>query len=247
MICTACGKEYPDFSEYCPFCGKDRPGSACVPSASVSFGRWDPSVHQSDKQKRKIKDAQKSTCTPSAVDEENQKAVFLGSKGGEYSTTLKSCSCPGYKQKNPEALPCKHIYRLAMELKLIDIEPEYGINKNVFKEDAPTLVMSWDACVCMHGFLSSRQNGSDEIIPLRRSEYNDIIEEVCRTGFCCKVHPDSDDDVCELVVSDAFKPYIVAFSRKVAGYIKDYTDFNVFDPRLDPNHPDPLSFRFKSK
>ena len=43
---------------------------------------------------------------------------FSSSLGGDYKTTLTNCTCGDFSERNK---PCKHIYRLAYELKIIEI------------------------------------------------------------------------------------------------------------------------------
>lgn len=56
--------------------------------------------------------ARKAECTPVAIDRTEETADFRG-KSGEYQTTMFSCTCKSYCIKDA---PCKHMYRLAMEL-----------------------------------------------------------------------------------------------------------------------------------
>ena len=92
------------------------------------FSVWDESIHNSPDQVKRIASATKSETSPSCVDREQQTAVFPGSSTTSYTTTLSSCSCMDFSRRH---LPCKHIYRLAMELGLIDVPFKVGANKNV--------------------------------------------------------------------------------------------------------------------
>lgn len=52
-------------------------------------------------------------CKIIKLDRENKKALFKGSGKDPYETTLDTCTCRDFVVRN---LPCKHIYRLRMEL-----------------------------------------------------------------------------------------------------------------------------------
>lgn len=56
-----------------------------------------------------------------SFDSDNQCAEFEGSDGSIYNTSLDGCSCIDYSFHN---LPCKHMYKLAIECGLIDVTSE---------------------------------------------------------------------------------------------------------------------------
>ena len=91
-----------------------------------AFGPWDEKTHLGDKQEKTIKRAQLSETTPQSVDRAAQTAVFFGSGKNPYQTSLSSCTCSDFTHRK---LPCKHIYRLAMELGIIDLPYETGRSK----------------------------------------------------------------------------------------------------------------------
>lgn len=73
-------------------------------------------VHDTADAQKRIVSASKAANTPLIINEADLYGRFSGSSG-EYKTTLSSCTCIDFSKRK---LPCKHIYRLAMELKLID-------------------------------------------------------------------------------------------------------------------------------
>lgn len=90
---------------------------------------WDDKIHAEDKQKSKQKKAVSSECKPIKLDRENCSAVISGSEKGQfYETDLIECTCISYKR---ELVPCKHMYRLAYELGLMNapLKLEYGYKK----------------------------------------------------------------------------------------------------------------------
>lgn len=60
-------------------------------------------------------------CKIIELDKENKKALFKGSGKNPYETTLDACTCRDFVVRN---LPCKHIYRLRMELEDPNISNE---------------------------------------------------------------------------------------------------------------------------
>jgi len=91
-----------------------------------AFGPWVEQDHKSPKQEKAVASAQKAQTTPVSVDTAAQAAVFWGSGKNPYQTTLCSCTCMEFVRFK---VPCKHIYRLAMELGIIDLPYESGKSK----------------------------------------------------------------------------------------------------------------------
>lgn len=69
-------------------------------------------------QNERYERSKKNVLTPQSVNSDTQTAVFK-SEHGIYNTTLYSCNCFDFNKRN---LPCKHIFRLALELNMIDGE-----------------------------------------------------------------------------------------------------------------------------
>ncbi len=85
---------------------------------------WDSEIHTTDYAEKRIKSAQSAKLTPIKIDTENCYGYFQGSHG-KYETFLTSCPCGDFRRSKK---PCKHIYRLAIELGLMDIEVKKNIN-----------------------------------------------------------------------------------------------------------------------
>lgn len=75
------------------------------------WNKWSD-VHNSPDQQKRIASAKKSACTPVSVDQSARTGTFKGSSG-THTTSLDHCSCVDFNRRK---LPCKHMYRLAMEL-----------------------------------------------------------------------------------------------------------------------------------
>jgi hypothetical protein len=68
-----------------------------------------------DQQKR-FESATLATCTPVHIDKKDMFAYFQ-SKRGKYETFLDTCTCTDFAR---HGLQCKHMYRLALELQLME-------------------------------------------------------------------------------------------------------------------------------
>lgn len=80
-------------------------------------------------QERRHATARTGECTPLEIDAENGVGYFSG-KSGRYTTTLQECTCMDFARRHK---PCKHMYRLAIELGLFNDTVE----KNRTKVKAP--------------------------------------------------------------------------------------------------------------
>ena len=69
-------------------------------------------IHFNPEQVKRQKSALDKKLTPLEIDRENETGKFRGSKK-DYCTTLSNCQCVDFGRRR---LPCKHMYRLAMEV-----------------------------------------------------------------------------------------------------------------------------------
>ncbi len=100
----------------------------------MGFLKW-IGVHNSPDQIKRLASAKKADCTPISISKEEESGVFSGSHG-TYSTTLESCTCVDFSRRR---LPCKHMYRLAMELGVYEgdfVSDSSKIKKKVDKREA---------------------------------------------------------------------------------------------------------------
>lgn len=81
---------------------------------------WKPEIHTTEYALKRIKSAQSAKLTPIKIDTTDFYGYFQGSHG-KYETWLDYCPCGDFHRSK---LPCKHIYRLAIELKLLDKKAE---------------------------------------------------------------------------------------------------------------------------
>jgi len=147
-----------------------------------AFSIWDESIHFSNDQQKRLLSAQKAETTPSTVDRELKSAEFAGSGKNPYHTTLESCTCGDFAKRR---LPCKHIYRLAMECGVIDAEFKVGTNKNValagmlaFEEAAKAVErLNADAQIELKNFLYCYLYGGETIHSFKGVQYNDALRQ----------------------------------------------------------------------
>ncbi len=125
----------------------------------MGFEKW-AGCHQDGEQAKRIAKAKTAECTPLSVSSETQSGEFSGSSG-VYHTTLEECSCVDFRRRK---LPCKHMYRLAMELGAIEGEVASDASKvkrpkpaGYSLADAVAIIenLSDDARKLLHGILSS--------------------------------------------------------------------------------------------
>ena len=92
---------------------------------------WDNSVHCDEKQ---IERQGRSIHYPFTfkIDSKNNCGIFSSTSDMDYyETTLSNCTCYDFAERN---LPCKHIYRLAVELGVIEIINRHRFNKEALEQ-----------------------------------------------------------------------------------------------------------------
>lgn len=87
-------------------------------AASEWTNAWNPEVHETDYAAKRIKSARSAKLTPIKVDYDDLYGYFQG-RSGRYETFLDRCPCGDFRRGK---VPCKHIYRLAMELGVLDAD-----------------------------------------------------------------------------------------------------------------------------
>jgi hypothetical protein len=78
-------------------------------------------LHDNPDQQKRANSALAKELTPLSLDVDNGCAVFAGSGGNVYETWLNECTCIDFHIRGSVA-PCKHMYRLAMEMGLFSSE-----------------------------------------------------------------------------------------------------------------------------
>lgn len=95
----------------------------------MSFANWDDDLHQNYEQIKRINSAKSISSSKITLNNEKETAIFVGSGSEPYVTTLNDCDCVDFIRRG---LPCKHIYRLALELGYLNNLPKY--NKRLTRE-----------------------------------------------------------------------------------------------------------------
>lgn len=82
-------------------------------------------IHTNENQLKRLESAKGIACTPVNMDPKTYLGIFQGKKV-RYETSLTECECFDFQQNT---LPCKHIYRLALELGIIEGEYQSDLPK----------------------------------------------------------------------------------------------------------------------
>jgi hypothetical protein len=87
---------------------------------------WENIDHKDPEQLKRQKYARRVGIV--MINKKEKAGIFEGSCGSIYNASLESCTCTDFEQRK---LPCKHIYRLAYELGIIERPPKKpsGIGK----------------------------------------------------------------------------------------------------------------------
>ncbi|WP_410495784.1 SWIM zinc finger family protein [Cellulosilyticum sp. ST5] len=68
-------------------------------------------------QKKRFEKACSTDVKPVSIESKENYGIFKGSGKAPYMTTLEDCTCTDFKRRKR---PCKHMYRLAVELGVIN-------------------------------------------------------------------------------------------------------------------------------
>lgn len=145
----------------------------------MTFGKWSEEIHQTPDQKRRVLSAKIAKVIPLRVDEAVLTGVFLGSPGEVYETTLNTCTCADFKNRK---LPCKHIYRLAMECNLMDSElkPSNCSSTDISLEDSVEILENYTDKMQNHirNMLRYMTCNDTGIVRLECNDYGKIVKPI---------------------------------------------------------------------
>lgn len=106
----------------------------------MTFGNWEESIHREPQQvgsRKRSVDIVLQNVDPGAGT-----ALALGSSEFPYEVSLESCTCEIFKKTHK---PCKHIYRLASELGLLEELPKTDrAAAKAFKESIPSEIKRFE-------------------------------------------------------------------------------------------------------
>ncbi len=87
----------------------------------IQIADWPVEIHESLEQQQRLERARSPKTKPISIDKNMEEGVFQGSGHSSYKTTLNQCTCIDFVRRK---LPCKHIYRLAIEIGLLALKVE---------------------------------------------------------------------------------------------------------------------------
>lgn len=171
---------------------------------------WDASIHDSDYAATRIKSAKSAKLTPIKIDPADCYGYFQGAHG-RYETWLDSCPCGDFRRSK---LPCKHIYRLAIELGVMDEDassdknaiPELNARK-VSLSETLDIVESLSA-EAQHELLDIAYSTTSDN-PFKKIDVDEVASELLKSGIVA----DDGTDINESVTFGT-KPTIIDFLEK---------------------------------
>ncbi len=171
---------------------------------------WDSSVHESDYAAKRIKSAKSAKLTPIKIDTDDCYGYFQGSRG-RYETWLDLCPCGDFIRSK---LPCKHIYRLAIELGIMNEEvatdqnaiPEVNARKISLSETLDIVeTLSIEAQYVLLDIAYSTTSNN----PFKQIDADETAEELIKSGIIS----DDGTGINETVIFGT-KPEIIDFLEK---------------------------------
>lgn len=168
---------------------------------------WDSSIHESDYAAKRINSAKSAKLTPVKIDPSDCYGYFQGAHG-RYETWLDSCPCGDFRRSR---LPCKHIYRLAIELGIMDEEassdqnaiPEPNVRKVSLSETLDIVeTLSIEA---QHELLGIAYATTSKD-PFKQIDADKIADELLESGIIT----DDGTDINETIIFGT-KPEIIDF------------------------------------
>lgn len=171
---------------------------------------WDSSVHKSDYAAKRIKSAKSAKLTPVKIDPADCYGYFQGAHG-RYETWLDSCPCGDFIRSK---LPCKHIYRLAIELGVIDEAaatdqnaiPEVNVRKVSLSETLDIVeTLSVEAQHVLLGIAYATTSSN----PFKQIDADETADKLIESGIIA----DDGTDINEAIIFGT-KPEIIDFLVK---------------------------------
>lgn len=106
----------------------------------MTFGNWEESLHREPEQVRCRKRA--AAVILQSINSVACTALAEGSGEFPYEVSLESCTCGNFTGTRK---PCKHMYRLAVELGLIEEVPKLDrVAAKAFKESIPSEIKRFE-------------------------------------------------------------------------------------------------------
>lgn len=185
----------------------------------MNFGNWNEEIHNDAEQIKRIKKAESADLTPAAIDYDKQSGTFKGSGKNPYEVTLDFCPCGDFRRRR---LPCKHIYRLAMELKLFSGNFDVGISKY----DLSTKIFSLDVEVqkALYDICYTAAYSPQRAFVFDKSEFPNYLDLITN-GFCIEIlsdYADAFSTVPVSIIKEIFKDFKAENKPKYNAITKTY-------------------------
>lgn len=105
----------------------------------MTFSNWASDIHKDIDQITRFDNSLKIKPESIVLNRDANTAIITGSD--DYEVSLTNCTCMDFSLRH---LPCKHIYRLALELGLIS-QPKVNIDEaKKFKESIPSEIKRYE-------------------------------------------------------------------------------------------------------
>lgn len=152
---------------------------------------WKKEIHTTDYALKRIQSAKSAKLTPIKIDTTDFYGYFQGGHG-RYEAWLDYCPCGDFHRSG---LPCKHIYRLAIELGLMNIKAENNPSAIVTpKNERISLDKTIDiveklSIEAQHALLDIASNITSTS-PTCFVDYNEPIIELIKSGIIIEPNPE---------------------------------------------------------
>lgn len=153
---------------------------------------WTPETHTTEYATKRIKSAQSAKLTPIKIDTNDMYGYFQGNSG-RYETFLDYCPCGDFIRSK---LPCKHIYRLAIELGVLNYEVKSNSNAILTPENerislSKTIDIVESLSENAQRTLLQISSGMNSAFPTCLFNFNDYITELLISGIITDAEPEN--------------------------------------------------------
>ena len=145
---------------------------------------WNAVSHTTEHAIKRIQSAKTAKLTPIRINTEDCFGYFSG-KHGHYETWLDECNCADFRRYN---LPCKHIYRLAIELGVLNEKAD--TNSNMIQQPIIEKVSLDKTIDIVESLSEAAQRRLKEIAfitteakPIMSFESDVVLEELMKSGI----------------------------------------------------------------
>ncbi len=151
---------------------------------------WPAKTHKTEYAAKRIKSAQSAKLTPVKIDYDDMYGYFQGGHG-RYETFLDYCPCGDFIRSK---LPCKHIYRLAIELKVLNISVDSNVNaiptpKGEHVDLDKTINIVEGLSENAQRELLKVSSGLNSSNPTCKTDFNRNIKELLESGIIVESEP----------------------------------------------------------